>query len=594
MKRKRQNRGLWNLFLRLGLQKKIIYSMLLLFAVIILCYMVFFASVLIENDKKYVQESLQGTCDRVDTELQHYFDQVDRTANMVCFNRTLQKVLRGKDRYTTLDYYEMLDNVSEFLNNIADTSQIWRLYLVDLEGTVLNTDGDNDFLLDMEPLLEPFNETWIQQLQADGRMMEELEFRYAHMKTTYWGINLYYPVRDYNSVLSIIGYLVVCIPNTTLDFVMDGLGEELDVQLLGSKGQVIAQTSGSILPEFEEGFPTETVVAQQDSLLYAAPIPDYGWELRVRADRFDGALSGLGIMGALPLSVVLFILLVAGIGFLLSRYLVRPIIDCKDALLRIEQNEIGLQIENPYQDEIGELLGGFNQMSAALDHLIEQNKEMNALRLDMELKMLQQQINPHFLYNTLDLINGLILAGQEEEAVHVCEMLGRMFRYNLKNARQVPLREEYSYVQSYLYIARLKQPRLVVMEEVEESLLDCMIPKMILQPLVENAIRHGFAKTMEESCITLGIAQEGNRLLLSVMDNGVGIPEAQLQQLRERMAQIRADRSLPENPHIGLENIYHRLLLEYRGDVRMELISKEGKGTRVELHLPRVKEDRNV
>ena len=109
-----------------------------------------------------------------------------------------------------------------------------------------------------------------------------------------------------------------------------------------------------------------------------------------------------------------------------SRYLTNPILDCADAMLEIRNNNIGIQIENTYFDEIGELIDGFNEMSGSIYSLIEKNKMISTLQKNAKIKILERQINPHFLFNTLEIINSQILNGKEKSAVKVCETLGQL------------------------------------------------------------------------------------------------------------------------------------------------------------------------
>jgi two-component system sensor histidine kinase YesM len=118
-----------------------------------------------------------------------------------------------------------------------------------------------------------------------------------------------------------------------------------------------------------------------------------------------------------------------------SRYLSVPIVKCKNAMLEIRNDNFGVRVENHYHDEIGELIDGFNEMSGVLLTLLRQNASIDKLRRDAEIDALQQKVDPHFLYNTLEIINALILDSQNSEAVRVCEILGQIYHYNLMNRK---------------------------------------------------------------------------------------------------------------------------------------------------------------
>ncbi|MCQ4727733.1 histidine kinase, partial [Anaerotignum faecicola] len=148
-----------------------------------------------------------------------------------------------------------------------------------------------------------------------------------------------------------------------------------------------------------------------------------------------------------------------------------------------------------------------------------------------EIKMLERQINPHFLFNTLELISGLILDEKEEEAISLCGNLGQLYRYNLRQEKWIQLREEIEYTKRYLEIMQYKVENLETFYDIEDEVLEEKVIKAILQPLVENSTRHGFRDKAGECCIAIQAKRRGCGLILEVMDNGNGMSEEQLCQL---------------------------------------------------------------
>lgn len=270
-----------------------------------------------------------------------------------------------------------------------------------------------------------------------------------------------------------------------------------------------------------------------------------------------------------------------------------PILRCRDAMTEIRNNHMGIQVEHSYQNELGELMNGFNEMSASIGLLIEKNKTISLLQKETEYQMLLQQINPHFLYNTLELINGLILSGEREQAVRVCETLGQIFRYNLKRDKWVQVQEELDYIKQYLLIMKCKVRNLSVYYEVEAGVVKKKILKSVLQPLVENSIRHGLVKQYQDSCITVMIENLEEGIGVMIMDNGVGISGERMKALKMDIDRIRENpvQKSESSAHIGVLNVFQRLYLEYGERMHFNISAREGAGTKIQIVLPEGGED---
>lgn len=205
----------------------------------------------------------------------------------------------------------------------------------------------------------------------------------------------------------------------------------------------------------------------------------------------------------------------------------------------------------------------------------------------MEFKMLASQINPHFLYNTLETIRMLALVGKKQETASAIKMLGRSMHYVLETTTTefTTLEKELEYVKTYLSIQKLRfGERIHFSIETEEGLDPKCYPilPLLLQPVVENAFIHGLRDCERDGCISICASAKDGCLLLVVQDNGVGMEEDTLEQLREKMCL--ADVSSSES--IGLHNIYQRIRLCYKEQAQFTIESTKNVGTQVTLHLP--------
>ncbi|MCZ2148438.1 MAG: histidine kinase [Bryobacterales bacterium] len=198
-----------------------------------------------------------------------------------------------------------------------------------------------------------------------------------------------------------------------------------------------------------------------------------------------------------------------------------------------------------------------------------------ALLVEARLAALTRQINPHFLFNTLNSVSTLIRINPEQARKMIHKLSNILRRLLRKQENLSPLREELSFIEDYLAIEIVRfGDKLRVQEDVDPLTLDKLVPSMILQPLVENSIKHGLSSKVDGGVIRIRSQSLGRRLLLSVEDDGVGIPEEKLANLFEQ--------------GIGVSNVNERLKVLYGHDFRLSIISRPGEGTRTEIEIPQL------
>ena len=239
-----------------------------------------------------------------------------------------------------------------------------------------------------------------------------------------------------------------------------------------------------------------------------------------------------------------------------------------------------------YKDEITVVETNINRMLDTIRQYIRENGRINRQKKEADLSVLQQQINPHFLYNCLDTINWMAMTVHADEISNISQLLGRYFRLILsKGAQFIPIKDELEHVAIYCEIMQIRfDGSIHVHYDVDPSLSDKKILKILLQPLVENAILHGISeKPSQEGNIDIHISQEKKDILFSVADDGIGILEEQLEELRSR---INTDSDSDGNHGIGLRNVNQRILLYYGPEHGIHIESEFGKGTRITFTLP--------
>ncbi len=300
-----------------------------------------------------------------------------------------------------------------------------------------------------------------------------------------------------------------------------------------------------------------------------------------------GFVSARIMAGIAAGSLLMFalVLIIARSTLRMSRSLTGPV---AQLCMRVEEISAGdLSARTPVQAEEYELRilsQGIEQMAARLDAQIQENTKKQATLRRTELALLQAQINPHFLYNTMDTIIWLIEGSKTREATEMVSNLSDFFRHTLSRGQDViSLREEAGHVRSYLQIQQVRyQDIMQYTINIDPSLQELPIPKLTLQPLVENALYHGIKMKRGAGHIYIVGRRDGGGALLQVTDDGVGMPPERLEQLRRAMER-------QERVGFGLSAVHERLRLFFGLEYGLSVSSRPGVGTTVTARIPAVK-----
>lgn len=286
--------------------------------------------------------------------------------------------------------------------------------------------------------------------------------------------------------------------------------------------------------------------------------------------------------------IFLTIIVILAASLLFAKTMVTPILRLHDRLNRVRGGDFKVSVPVETNDELGDLGLAFNDMASEIDRLVNQVYAIEIKEKETAIAALQAQINPHFLYNTLDMIKSMADIYGAEEVGSVIVALSGLFRYATHTDTViVTIREELDNLKNYMKIVNARLGgRIIYSVEVPKELLNLQIVKICLQPIVENAISHGLRRGGMQRKITVSLKQEGDDLVIEVQDDGVGIDE-------QRMAEIRKRLSLPPREDIGvragsvgLKNIHDRIRLYYGSQYGVAIESMLGKGTKVTVRYP--------
>lgn len=267
-----------------------------------------------------------------------------------------------------------------------------------------------------------------------------------------------------------------------------------------------------------------------------------------------------------PVFNFFFILLISAacmIFFIeIYRLVHRPLLQMINAFREVEQGNFKVQIDNINSPDFAYLHHAFNEMTKKLDLLIEEDYTQKLLLQKAELKQLQAQINPHFLYNSFFMLQRMIQTENIEDAQNVANALGRYFRYLTRNSMDhVTLAEEYEHAQNYAYIQGLRFTGRIRIdfEELPEGFEDIVVPKLILQPILENAFNYGLANKIKDGILKVHFHASGNLLRIDIEDNGEELTDQKLAQISENLLSVRESGSHLEMS--GILNIQRRLII---------------------------------
>lgn len=283
------------------------------------------------------------------------------------------------------------------------------------------------------------------------------------------------------------------------------------------------------------------------------------------------------------LAAAILILAVFAISSILSREITKPLRRLSESMSRVEKGEFDrANVDVTMENEIGSLGKSYNLMTERIHTLMEENVYEQKQKRKSELKALQAQINPHFLYNTLDSIIWMSEAGQSDEVVEMTSALAKLLRQSISNDHeQVELGQEMEYVKNYLTIQKMRyQDKLEYTIEVDPKVRHVMIVKLVLQPIVENAIYHGIKYKGSKGTLRIRAFAESEDVCIVIEDNGIGMDDTALNIIFDETQKIHKQNG------VGVPNVQKRLKLYYGDKYGITYESKVGIGTRATIRIP--------
>jgi two-component system, sensor histidine kinase YesM len=369
------------------------------------------------------------------------------------------------------------------------------------------------------------------------------------------------------------------------------LNENISVPSINEKilMEIAINSKGSLISKLEG---KECIIVYETSSYM-------GWKL-VNIIEVEKLLESIyRLKGTIIKTTVICMLLAVIISYLVTLSIYIPMKSLRYKIDNIKEKGKVIEYEDLTKDEMGSLDRSFNHMINEINILLTQiievelekkQKEINltkegARRKEAELNALQMQVNPHFLYNTLDIIrwNAMFEHGGESKVSNMISDFSKLLKLGInRNVNVVDISEEIEHVKAYLKVISFNEKNEVDMDiDIDEQCIACKIPKLTLQPIVENAIRHGFEHKEPSKKMCIRVTKQEDKIVIQVTDSGKGIDKSELEELIRKM-----DNNEEKNNSIGLKNVNERIKLYFGTDYGVKVKSEIGAGTTVEILLP--------
>lgn len=572
------------------------YSMLISFLVVIIgsANLILNRNILMNNISYYAQQTINETNDKINVALKN----IESASKIIISNQKIQKAfldVKNSGSNNTDDpweSYKAREVLSASLNDIS-------VALVDIHSTGIYFDdkkvyyfgrvGDKS-IYDMEPIENKFS-------LLDGPNQKIVWVPTHYLKNNAQVFTLERKIVDLSN-FSVIGILVLNVESRYLTNILNEgqLGKSGSIFLVDSDGVIVgskAQASigkklsypfiNKITSQKEGAFVT---YFQGTSMLVAFSTSSYtNWktvgivplsELNSDILKNQWIIVFIGLVG-LIVSLVLSIIFASRIS--------APINKLMSAMKKVENGHMDVTFEDKNFNETKELSEGFQKMVKNLKELISKVYEGELRKKEAEFKALQAQINPHFLYNTLDTINYMLIIEEKYDVSKLVTNLGDILRYNIRKGNDiVTLEEDIEQIEKYLYIQKTRfGERLHYEFDISSDTLKCRILKLLIQPIVENSINHGIEMKRGQGFVKITSGISVDCLFIKVEDNGIGIDEEQLSRiLMEEPAYV----PIGKSTHLGISNVNRRIKMYYGEKFGIEIQSGKNTGTCVTIFLP--------
>lgn len=584
-------RKIKDMLLNVSLRTRMLLSNIVVALIPFLMFSIVSGSIFLDHAQKTAEEHSVQLIHQVSNSMDVYVETIEKMVNYI------QLELQDTPFFTmetegASGWESETDYIRSVLENVANSHR-------EVAGIFIATKEDLYVSTGMSRISrDPFqNERWYREASENPEEIQLISVVTGRNIVT----NRSYSIDDVFSLAKavqdpetgeVLGVILLDIRHDIIQSSINGvtIGEKGFVFVMDQEDNIVYTPVNGIVyrvnPKWVKAMEPMSVQIQGGSYQIRSELSPYtGWRT-VGVFSMDEVMSSVNtIVYILFTCVIISLVLVVIVSFKFSRTLTNPIFKLKRLMKQAESGDLTVRFNFQHNDEIGELGQSFNHMIARIDQLIQMVYVEQENKRTAEMKSLQEQIKPHFLYNTLDTISWMARDYDAEDIVRLVDALTNMFRIGLSHGKDIiTVKEEITHVSNYLYIQKIRyKDKLNYVIHVDESLYAIEVPKLILQPLVENAIYHGVKAKRGGGTITITGVPEGENLVFTVQDDGAGMPQEKVEELNRRMSERSV---LDEKKSFGLFYIRERIQLCYGKGYGVHVESTLGEGTRVTITLP--------
>jgi two-component system sensor histidine kinase YesM len=548
--------------------------------------------ILFENER----ENLEQLIGVVNQDLESKIEAINSLSLDLVINSELKKNLNKTDSLEIGRSKKMINDILS--DRILSVQGLVDINILDNQGNTYSNNTIFQFPLDY---VISQTDAFIKAKQGNGELVwlnnNSIIDRYgshpysSQSNTDNSGVNAVAIIKDYTRG-EILGLLMISLKSNYFYQLQYSSTKLKNVQLYlvspdKTKVLPVAGTNGILAPEILNSIKTDcfqnTSIATKKNLVSYIQNKAMGWT-------FVSISSVTEIKNTyVSIIKVLFVILLGSVTASLfvawksTQHITRGVNELVEKMHLVENGNFGIQIDTIRNDEIGILSIGFNTMVQNINQLIDSKYKQELLTKDAEFKVLQAQISPHFLNNTLDMINWKLMEADQPQLSENIQVLGQLFQYSFSKESRVTLYMEIQHVEDYIKLWQASQNPYFTYVRDTTGELDILVPKLSLQPLVENAVLHGFGIRKNGNILKINTYCKETVLYLEVVDNGQGMEEEAIACLLNPNYD-----SLATNGkiHLGIKNVEQRMKYMYGQKVTLEILSVPGKGTTVRLIIP--------
>ncbi|MGN8778929.1 cache domain-containing sensor histidine kinase [Blautia sp. HCP3S3_C12] len=544
-----------------------------------------------KSNLKHIGEMTTQTLHAIDSNLELMIDHVNQDTYAVfwskMFQDTLEEVSKGNLTVKTrTELQDCLTNImlaGDYISSIVFYDNIGNSFMCNREEVVLKKDISVEKAYWYDKAIKEDGD-WI--FETDGGGIVSYKSKNRNILSM---IRVIKKKTDYSK----LGILMVNIDEKTIRKIFDSVGGNLnsnfyvlmnDTLIFGPEEKENYDISKDIIGSLKEN-ETKIVRSGKNSMVYkkiSSMIDDWTIAIETPLSSFSNSIGYFDTIIVLIVNIGMLILC----WLFISRTVSKPIQKMEEQMMYSQSIPENMAVDEECEDEITNLKRAYNNLLNSIRELLERTKEEEKIIRKNELDLILEQINPHFLYNTLDVISGLTLIGDQDKSFQMTQALGRFYRNSLNSGCQViTVREELDIIKSYMTIINIRYDNEISIEyEVDESLLDILMLKLILQPLVENAVHHGMRQKEGKGELRISVQALNDRLMeVSVRDNGVGISEDKIRLILE--GEYKTSKS-----GFGLHSVKQRVELFYGIEDAVSIFSQPGCWMEVRVRFPYKKE----